>query len=340
MCCELMDRPGPWAFPKSRFFLNSLIISVISFFCVLVFAQERTYPSKPVKIIVPFAAAGPSDMIGRVVASLLQDSLGQPFLVDNRPGASGNVGALQVARAAPDGYTLLITGTSQFTTNPWLYKNPGYEFLKDFTAISQIAVAPSVFVVHPASGLKTMRDFITLARSKAGQLNVGNSGVGSPPHIASELLKFEAGIQFAQLPYTGASLAVQAVLGRTLDASSTALPPAQGLIESGRLIALAVTGSTRWAGLPNVPTMIESGFPDFVVESTFGLYGPAGMSADIVQRLSRETLLGLAKAEAKERLLSAGFEARAASPEQLRNLILTNAPKFKALVERAGIEMQ
>ena len=340
MFSELMDKGARCASFKKKFFLSALICSVIGSLCLVAFAQDRSYPNRPVKIIVPFAAAGPSDMIGRAVATLLQDSLGQPFLVENRPGASGNVGALQVARAAPDGHTLLITGTSQFTTNPWLYKNPGYEFLKDFAAISQIAVAPSVFVVHPASGLKTMRDFIAMARAKTGQLNVGNSGVGSPPHIASELLKFEAGIQFAQLPYTGASLAVQAVLGRTLDASSTALPPAQGLIESGRLIALAVTGSTRWAGLPNVPTMMESGFPDFVVESTFGLYGPAGMPIEIVQKLSRETLLGLARAEAKERLLNAGFEARGAGPEQLRHLILTNAPKFKALIERAGIEMQ
>ena len=337
---EFINKCSQFISLNIRFFTDVLKLFILFFLCNPIFAQDRSYPNKPVKIIVPFAAAGPSDMIGRTVSLILQDSLGQPFVVENRPGASGNVGALQVARSSADGYTLLITGTSQFTTNPWLYKNPGYEFLKDFTAISQIAVAPSVFVVHPSSGLKTMRDFIALARSKVGQLNVGNSGVGSPPHIASELLKFEAGIQFAQLPYTGASLAVQAVLGKSLDASSTALPPAQGLIESGRLIALAVTGSTRWVGLPNVPTMIESGFPEFVVESTFGLYGPAGMSADVVQRLSREIQLGLVKQEAKERLLTAGFEARSSSPEQLRNLILTNAPKFKILIERAGIEMQ
>ena len=303
-------------------------------------AQDRTYPTKPVKVVVPFAPGGPTDIVGRTLASLLQEAFGQSFVVENRPGAGGNIGTLQVARSTADGYTLLVTGTSQFTTNPWLYKNLGYEFLKDFTPISQLAVAPSVFVVHPVSGIKNMREFVQQAKARPGKFNVGNSGLGSPPHIASELLMFEAGIQYAQLPYTGASLAVQAVLGRTLDASSTAVPPAQGLIESGRLIGLAVTGATRWVGLPNIPTMIESGFPDFVVESMFALHGPAGLSAEIVQRLAKETAQSLARPEAKEKALAAGFEARPAGPEQLRARILADAPKFKVLIERAGIVLQ
>jgi len=318
----------------------ALIFGIFGALCIPSFAQDRPYPYKPVKVVVPFSPGGPSDIVGRTLASLLQDALGQPFVVENRPGAGGNMGTQMVARAAPDGYILLVTGTSQFSTNPWLYKNVGYDFLKEFTPISQIAVAPSIFVVHPASGIKNMRDFVALARSKAGQLNVGNSGLGSPPHIASELLMFQAGIQYAQFPYSGASLAVQAVLARTLDASSTAVPPAQGLIESGRLTGLAVTGATRWVGLPNVPTMMESGFPDFIVESTFALYGPAGLPAEVVHRLSREAAQALTRPEAKERSLGAGFEARPDGPEQLRARILSDSPKFKALIERAGIVLQ
>ena len=319
--------------------LSTVFLSMV--LCVFAaHAQDRSYPTKPVKVVVPFAPGGPTDIVGRTLASLLQEAFGQSFVVENRPGAGGNIGTLQVARSTADGHTLLVTGTSQFTTNPWLYKNLGYEFLKDFTPISQIAVAPSVFVVHPSSGIKSMREFVQQSRARPGKFNVGNSGLGSPPHIASELLMFEAGIQFAQLPYTGASLAVQAVLGRTLDASSTAVPPAQGLIESGRLIGLAVTGATRWVGLPNVPTMIEAGFPDFVVESMFALHGPAGLPTDIVQRLARETAQALTRPEAREKSLAAGFEARPAGPEQLRARILADAPKFKTLIERAGIVLQ
>ena len=303
-------------------------------------AQAQSYPQRVVKVIVPFAPGGPSDIVGRVAAQLLGDALGQSFVVENRAGAGGNIGTVVAAKAAPDGYTLLVTGTSQFTINPSLYKTLAYEFQKDFTAISQLAVAPSIFVIHPDSGIKTIGEFVTRAKANPGKFNVGNSGTGSPPHIASELLMVQGGISYTQVPYTGASLAVQAVLGKSIDASSTAVPPAQGLVESGRLTGLAVTGTARWPGLPNVPTMMESGYPEFAVESIFALFGPAGLPADIVQRLAAEAAKALARPEAKEKALAAGFEARPAGPDQLRARILADAPKFKALIEKAGIPLQ
>lgn len=303
-------------------------------------AQGTTYPQRVVKIVVPFAPGGPSDLVGRLLATLLQDSFGQPFVVENRGGAGGNIGTALVGKAAPDGYTLLVVGTSQFTINPWLYKSLAFDFQKDFTPIAQLAVAPAVFTVHPSSGIKTIQDFIARAKADPNKLNVGNPGAGSPPHIASEQLMVDGGIKFVNVPYSGASLAVQALLGQSIDAASTAVPPVQGLIEAGRLTGLAATGTSRWPGLPNVPTMVEAGFPDFAVESIFALLAPAGTPGEIVQRLARETATVFGRPGARERALATGFEARVTGPEQLRARIANEAPKFKALIEKAGITPQ
>ena len=302
--------------------------------------QGTPYPQRVVKIVVPFAPGGPSDLVGRLLATLLQDSFGQSFVVENRGGAGGNIGTAVVGKAAPDGYTLLVTGTSQFTINPWLYKTLPFDFRKDFAPIAQLAVAPSVLTVHPSSGIKTIQEFIARAKANPNKLNVGNPGAGSPPHIASEQLMVDGGIQFVNVPYSGASLAVQALLGQSIDAASTAVPPVQGLIEGGRLTGLAVTGMSRWPGLPNVPTMIESGFPDFNVESIFALLAPAGTPNEIVQRLAKETANVFSRSNVRERALATGFDARVTGPEQLKARIANEAPKFKALIEKAGITPQ
>jgi len=296
------------------------------------------YPQRAVKIIVPFAPGGPSDIVGRVVATTLQNALGQSFIVENRAGAGGNIGTAMVGKAPADGYTLLVTGSSQFTISPWLYKSVP-EF-KEFVPVAELAVAPAVFTVHPGSGIKSIQELVARARANPGKLNVGNPGAGAPPHIAVEQLMVDAGIKFVNVPYPGAGPAVQALLGQSIDVASTAVPPVQALIDAGRLTGLAVTGTSRWPGLPNVPTMIEAGFPGFAVESIFALLAPAGTPGEIVQRLAKETAAGLAKPEARERAMAAGFEARYAGPDQLRARIANEAPKFKALIEKAGITPQ
>lgn len=194
--------------------------------------------------------------------------------------------------------------------------------------------------VHPDSGIKTIKEFVARAKANPSKLNVGNPGSGSPPHIASEQLMVDGNITFVNVPYNGASLAVQALLGQSIDAASTAVPPVQGLIESGRLTGLAVTGTSRWPGLPNLPTMIEAGFPDFAVESIFALLAPAGTPAEIVQRLAKATADAFSRPDARQRALATGFEARVTGPEELRKRISNDAPKFKALIKKAGITPQ
>jgi tripartite-type tricarboxylate transporter receptor subunit TctC len=303
------------------------------------FAQAA-YPQRPVKIIVPFAPAGPSDLVGRLVATLLQSRMGNSFVVENRAGAGGNIGTSVAGKAAADGYTLLVTGSSQFTVNPWLFKDVSFDFQRDFAPIAEVAVAPAVFATHPKTGIKTIQELVKYARANPGKLNVGNSSAGSPPHLAAEQLVADAGLQVVHVPYSGAGPAVQALLGQSIDVTSTAVPPVQALIESGRLTGLAVTGSSRWPRLPNVPTMIESGFPDFVIESVFALFAPAGTPSEIIHRLAKETAAALNDNDARERALGTGFEARYAGAEELRARILKEAPRFKTLIEKARIPLQ
>lgn len=324
-----------------RFFAAAFIAPVGAFgLCAGRALAQPAYPQRPVKLIVPFAPGGPSDVIGRIVATLLQKSFGQGFVVENRAGAGGNIGTTAVSKAAPDGYTLLVSGTTQFTVNPWLYKSIVYDFERDFVPVAELAAAPAVFTVHAESGIKTIQELVARARANPGKLNVGNPGTGSPPHLAAELLRFDAGIKLVNVPYSGAGPAAQAVLARTVDASSTAVPAVQGLIDAGKLIGLAVTGATRWPTLPNVPTMIETGFPGFIVESLFALVAPAGTSGAIVQRLEKEVRLVLDTPEARERALATGFQIRVEGPAHLKARIARDAPKFKALIEKAGIVLQ
>ncbi|GGG41909.1 hypothetical protein GCM10010964_31770 [Caldovatus sediminis] len=302
-------------------------------------AQAANYPTRPVRIVVPFGPGGPTDVMGRVVANGLNAALGQPVVVENRPGGGGNVGVSYVARQAPDGHTLLVTSTG-FVVNVSLFRNPGYDPVRDFAPITELGASPNVILAHPGSGIRTMEELIAKAKATPEKLNFANPGLGSTPHLTAELLQIRAGIEFVQIPHNSAALAIQSLLSGTTPVGVTALPPAHPQIRSGALRALAVTGEQRWHDLPDVPTMLELGYPGFVSETFQGLLAPAGTPAPIVDRLARETIAALNEPATRTRLLNAGFEIRAAGPAALAERIAREVPMWRDLIQRAGIPME
>src|SRR5215217_7764681 len=286
---------------------------------------SAAWPERPITLVVPFAPGGPTDIIARIISIALSQSLGQNVIVDNRGGAAGNIGMGQVARAAPDGYTLLLTSTA-IAVNPALFKNLPYDPFKDFLPISELVNAPNVVVVRPDSGINTIADLVAQAKADPAKFNYASPGAGTKSHLTGELLKLRAGIQMVHVPFRGAGPAAQAVLEGTVQVGSVALAAAEALIRDGQLKALAVTGATRWFSLPNVPTMIESGFPGFVSDTFNALFAPAGTSPEIVARLARESQAAMQSPEAQEQARKAGFEVVAGTPDQLAARIAAEIP--------------
>jgi tripartite-type tricarboxylate transporter receptor subunit TctC len=301
-------------------------------------AQEG-YPRAPVRVIVPAAPGGPTDVMARMIQPGLASRLGQPVLIVNRAGAGGNIGVVQAAKSPNDGYTILVASTG-FVVNVSLYKEPGYDAFKDFVPITELGSSPNVFLVHPSSPLKTIADLVALAKAGKQKLNVINPGQGSTPHLAVELLQIKAGIPIENIPYNGAAPAIQAILAQTTPVGSTALPPAHPHIKSGALRALAVTGEKRWFDMQDVPTMIESGYPDIVSETFQGMYAPAGTPDAIVQRLASETLAVLKEPDVAEKLRGVGFDVRAAGPKGLAARVAREVPMWHDLIQQSKIEQQ
>jgi tripartite-type tricarboxylate transporter receptor subunit TctC len=297
------------------------------------------WPKAPVKINIPSAPGGPTDVMARMVQSGLAARLGQPVLIINRPGAGGNIGVVQTAKSPPDGYTLVIASTG-FVVNVSLYREPGYDAFKDFVPITELGSSPNVILVHPSSPLRTVADLIAMAKAGKEKLNVINPGQGSTPHLTAELLAIKAGIPIENIPYNGAGPAITAILARTTPVGMTALPPAHPHIKSGALRALAITGERRWFDMPDVPTMIESGFPDIVSETFQGMYAPAGTPDAIVQRLSQETLEVLKDPEVSNKLRDVGFDVRAAGPKGLAARVAKEVPMWRAVIQQSKIELQ
>lgn len=297
------------------------------------------YPKQPVKIILPAAPGGPTDVMARVIQPGLSARLGQPVLIINRAGAGGNIGVVQAAKSPNDGYSLLIASTG-FVVNVSLYKEPGYDAFKDFTPITELGSSPNVILVHPSSPLKTIADLVKMAKASGQKLNVINPGQGSTPHLAIELLQIKAGIPIENIPYNGAGPAIQAILSQTTPVGTTALPPAHPHIKSGALRALAVTGERRWFDLPDVPTMIEAGYPDIVSETFQGMYAPAGTPDAIVQRVAAETLAVLKEQEVADKLRAVGFDVRAAGPKGLASRVAKEVPMWHDLIKQSKIEQQ
>jgi tripartite-type tricarboxylate transporter receptor subunit TctC len=298
---------------------------------------RAAYPDRPVRIIVPFAPGGPTDIMARVVSTHLGDALGKSAFVENKPGAGGNIGIATAARSDPDGYTLLLT-SSAYVLNPALYDQVPYDPFKDFMPIAELGTSPNVVLAHPSVGVGSIQDLVAMAKAQPDRLNYSSPGVGTTPHLAAEHLKLRTGIKMAHVPYAGAGPAIQAIMGGTVQVSVTALPPAHPHIQSGALKALAVTGRQRWFDLPNIPTLVELGWPEMVSDTFQALLAPANTPRDIVDRLAKEVTAIVNRPDIRERLQQAGFEVIGKGPDSLRNLIAEEVPRWKAIVAETGIK--
>jgi tripartite-type tricarboxylate transporter receptor subunit TctC len=305
--------------------------------CLPPSAARAAYPERAITLIVPFPAGGPTDIIARIVAGAMQRSLRQSVVVENRGGGGGNVGMGIVARAAPDGYTLLLTSTA-IAVNAALYSSLPFDAIKDFAPICELVNAPNVLFVRTDSPITTLADLIARAKAAPGALNYASPGVGTTSHLAAEQLKLRAGIDMVHIPYRGGGPATLGVLDGTVHVGSVALAPVEPLIKEGKFRALAVTGARRWFSLPDVPTMIESGFPGFVSDTFNALFAPAAVPREIVALLSRESRAALQTPEAQAQARRAGYEIVAGTPEGLAAKLAGEIAATKELVTRLGIK--
>jgi tripartite-type tricarboxylate transporter receptor subunit TctC len=300
------------------------------------FAQAAPYPNRPIRVIVPFAAGGPSDIIARIVADALYPQLGQSLVIDNRAGGGANIGIGLTARAEPDGYTLLIT-TSAFVINPSLYKKIPFDPIKDFSPISDLAISPQMLSVMPGY-VNTLAEFIAKAKAAPGQLNYSSPGVGTQAQLTVELLKLRAGIDIVHVPFSGGPPAVQALLSGSVQLTTNAVPTSQKLVEAGTMHALAVSGKARYFALPEVPTLVESGYPGFVTDTFVGFFAPAGTPQAVIDRLASATRAVLTRQDVIERTRGAGFEITAGGPEVLAKRVVNEVAFNRDIIEKAGIE--
>jgi tripartite-type tricarboxylate transporter receptor subunit TctC len=294
---------------------------------------------KPVRIVVPFAPGGPTDIMARVLAAFLSEKLKGSFIVENKAGAGGNIGMGDVARAEADGYTLLIT-SSAIVVNPSLGDKIPYDPVKDFAPVSELGASPNVIAVMPDLGVNTIAELVALAKKDPDKLNYSSPGIGTTPHLSAELFKLRAGIKMAHVSHNGAGPAVQAVLAGTTQVGSFALPPAHPHIVAGKIKALAVTSARRWHDLPNVPTMIEAGYKDFVADTLQGFLAPAKTPVAVIDLLASATDEILKRPDVKNKLQQAGFEVLNSGPAGMRERIEKEVPMWRQIVTEAGIKVR
>ena len=300
-------------------------------------AADAAWPDKIIRIIVTNAPGGPTDEVARLLAHELGPLIGGTLIVENRPGAASNIGITAVARAEPDGYSLLFVPNS-LTVNPAISDKLAYDPIADFAPISLAVTSPVIFAVSPKLGVASIAGLVALAKQSPDLLNYSSPGVGTIPHLAAEFLKLRAGIKMAHVPHAGAAPAAQSVLSGAVQVTAGALTASQPLIEGGMLVGLAVTSATRWRGLANVPTMGESGYDDFVADSFFALFAPARTPPDIVAWLADATSVVLARPEVIRRLNAAGLEVAAGGPEALRDRVAREIPFWRDIAARIGLK--
>lgn len=302
--------------------------------CAAVCAQS--YPDKPIRLLLPFPVGGPSDITGRAIALKLGEQMGANFVPDNRAGAGGNLGLTLAARAAPDGYTLLVTSSS-IAVSPSLYAKLDYDAVKDFVPIARLAQIPNVLLVHPGVQAKTLKEFVALARANPGKLNYGSGGAGTTNHLANELLMSLEKINLVHVPYKGASVAVFSLIGGEVDEVVVAVASTLPQIRAGKVRALAVLSEQRAPTLPDVPTSKEAGVDNFVMPIWFGMFAPAATPRDVLARLNREVTKAMAAPDFRERLAAAGVDPWLGSPDELANLVKSEMARYAAIIKKAGL---
>ncbi|MDQ5849618.1 MAG: tripartite tricarboxylate transporter substrate binding protein [Pseudomonadota bacterium] len=298
-----------------------------------------TWPSRPIRFILPFPPGGGTDILGRVIADRLSASLGQPVVIENRGGAGGNVGAEAAAKAAPDGYSIVLVAPS-LAISPTLYAKLNYDPVRDFAPVSLVATVPNVMVTHPSVAAQTLQEFIALAKSRPGGMNFGSGGNGTSNHLAGELFNLVTGTKLVHIPYKGVNLAMNDVLSGEIHLVVIGIPAAAPHIKSGKLRALALIAPQRSRTLPEVPTIAEAGLADFEVTTWYGVLAPAGTPRPIVARLNAELVRIMHAPELKERLDAMGTEPRTSTPEEFAAYIRQEIVKWGDVIRKAGLKAE
>ena len=301
---------------------------------------QSAYPSKPIRLVVPFATGGVTDTSGRLIAEQLSKRLGQQVIVDNKPGASGNIGTQLVASAEPDGYTLLLGFDGTLVINPHVFPKVGFDTAKDFAPIGKIGDAILILVSHPGVPAKTLKEMIALSKTQSGGLSYGTSGTGGTPHIAGELLKQRTGANLTHIPYKGGGQAMTDLLGGTIPLVYTAVAGAIQHVKSGKLHAVAVSSAQRAPSMPDVPTFMEAGVPDFDINSWVGLLAPAKTPRAIVDKLNTELNVVLNDPAVRERLNTLGITASPGGPEKFGRDMARDLSRYAGVVKAANIKVE
>ena len=302
--------------------------------------QGQAYPTKPIRVVVPFPPGGTSDIIGRMLGQKLSEAWKQPVIMDNRAGVAGSIGAGIAAKSPPDGYTLLVGNVGPIAVNNQIYKAVGYDSLKDFTPITLAVTAPQLVVVHPSVPAKTFKEFNALVKKHSGKINYGSSGPGSISMLSAELYKRMTKTDMLHVPFKGSALITIAAISGEVDVVFSDMAVILPHVQSGRLRALAVTGPKPTPLVPGVPTVAESGVPGFNMTSWWGMFGPAGLPQPIVARLNTELTRILKLPEVQKTFATLGVDAATSTPEELAALIKSEVPKYAKLIQEIGIPKQ
>ncbi len=303
-------------------------------------AQAQDFPNRAIRLVVPFAAGGVTDTSGRAVADRLSARLGHQVVVENRPGASGNIGTEQVAKSAPDGYTLVLGFDGTMVINPHVFAKMPFDPVRDFAPVTKLGDATIIVVAHPSLPVKNMTELIAYSKTKPNTLSYGTSGTGGTPHLAGEMLKQRHGLDWTHIPYKGGGQAIIDVIAGQIPLVYTAVASSQQHVKSGKLRALGVSSAKRSSSLPDVPTFVESGLADFIVDSWVGILAPAKTPRAIVDRLNKETVAALAEPAIRERYSVLGIEPVGNTPEQFAAQIRDDLARWEKVVKQAGIKLE
>ena len=321
--------------PRRQFLF--LATNVVTFLAALSSGWAEGFPARPVRVVVPFAAGGPADVLARLIGQKLTQNLGQQFYVENHPGAGGNLGMAMGARAAPDGYTITVVGTS-FVVNPSLYPKIPYDPLKDFAPVTLAAISPNVLVVHPSLPATNVRELIEFLRANPGKYSYAHAGNGTTPQLSGEMFRRSQNLDIVPVAFGGSAPAIQSVLGAHTPIGFTVLTPSVPQVKEGLLRALAVTTPNRSAALPDVPTLAEAGLTDQEADTILGILVPAQTPQEIVSLLHREIARAMKQPDAAEKLAALGFDAIASSPDEFAARIHKDIPKWAKVIRAAQIK--
>ena len=321
---------------KNKIFLGACALVAVALAAP---AAAQSYPSKPVRFILPFPPGGPTDILGRIIGQRLAVQLNQPVVPENRPGAGGNVGTEFAAKQPADGYAIVLASPS-LSISPGLYKKLGYDPVKDFAPITLVAQIPNVLLVHPSVPAKTLKEFVQLAKAHPGKLNFGSGGLGTSNHLGSEMLKGLTGINMVHVPYKGSNEAMIGMIGGHVDMVVIGVPPTLPHIKAGRVRPLAVLAAERLPYLPDVPTSKEAGVANYEVITSYGILAPAGTPREVINRLNAEWLKIAVMAETKERMSGAGYEPMTSTPEQYGEFIKTEMVRWAKVIKDANVKIE